>query len=58
MDIEELVKQCLDSGWFQSEEKAREYVMTWCVPKTQPAMVDEVKDVFEDKKPLRLEELP
>ena len=44
-DIEELVKQCMDSGWFKTEENARRYVMQNCIPKPEPEYPQE--DVFE-----------
>lgn len=31
--FDELVKQCMDSGWFTSEENARRYVERSCTPK-------------------------
>ena len=31
--FDELVKQCMDSGWFTSEENARRYVERYCMPK-------------------------
>ena len=30
MTKEELIKQCMDSGWFTSEENARRYVEQYC----------------------------
>ena len=33
MTKEELIKQCMDSGWFTSEENARRYVEQYCKPK-------------------------
>ena len=33
MTKEELIKQCMDSGWFASEENARRYVEQYCKPK-------------------------
>lgn len=45
IDIEELVKQCMDSGWFKTEENARRYVMQNCIPKSEPEYPQE--DVFE-----------
>lgn len=40
MKKEELIKQCMDSGWFTSEESACRYVEQYCKPK-------KVKDVIE-----------
>ena len=31
--FDELLKQCMDSGWFTSEENARRYVERYCMPK-------------------------
>lgn len=45
INIEELVKQCMDSGWFKSEEAARRYVIQNCIPKPEPEYPQE--DVFE-----------
>lgn len=41
MTKEELIKQCMDSGWFSSEENARRYVEQYCMPK-------KVKDIVEE----------
>lgn len=41
MTKEELIKQCVDSGWFTSEENARRYVEQYCMPK-------KVKDIVEE----------
>ena len=45
IDVNELIKQCMDSGWFKNEESARQYVLTYCIPKPEPEYPQE--DVFE-----------
>ena len=46
IDIEELVKKCMDSGWFKTEENARRYVMQNCIPKPEPEYPQE--EVFKE----------
>lgn len=43
--FDELVKQCMDSGWFTSEENARRYVERYCMPKK---VEDVVKKYFKE----------
>lgn len=55
MTKEELIKQCMDSGWFTSEENARRYVERYCKPKKVEDVIEqwnlksEVFDTKEDK---------
>lgn len=55
MTKEELIKQCMDSGWFTSEENARRYVEQYCKPKKVEDVIEqwnlksEVFDTKEDK---------
>lgn len=63
--LDELVKQCMDSGWFTSEENARRYVERYCIPKKVEDVVkkySEEYDIFDnnnddDKESLRIERM-
>lgn len=52
---EDLIKQCMDSGWFTSEENAHRYVERYCMPKKVEDVIEkwnlksEVFDTKEDK---------
>lgn len=52
-EFERLVKQCMDSGWFTSEENARRYVERYCMPKKVEDVVEQwnlESDVFDNSK--------
>ena len=63
--LDELVKQCMDSGWFTSEENARRYVERYCIPKKVEDVVKKYSkeyDIFDnnnddDKESLRIERM-
>lgn len=50
MTKEQLIKQCMDSGWFTSEENARRYVERYCMPKKVEDVIEQwnlESDVFD-----------
>lgn len=52
-EFERLVKQCMDSGWFTSEENARRYVERYCMPKKVDDVIEKwnlESDVIENSK--------
>lgn len=49
IDVEELIKKCMDSGWFRTEEAARRYVMANCIPKPEPEYPQEEIFINEQK---------
>lgn len=48
-EFERLVKQCMDSGWFTSEENARRYVERYCSCKRNPTTTEQVCTVMPKK---------
>ena len=48
--IETLIKQCMDTGWFKSEEAARNYVMKYCIAsnRVENEHIAEGEEVFDD----------
>lgn len=48
----DLVDQCMNSGFFKSRDKAENYVLEYCMPKPEPKF-EIGKEVFtEDEKPV------
>ena len=48
-EIETLIKQCMDTGWFKSEETARNYVMKYCIAKkVEDEHIAEGEEIFDD----------